>query len=273
MPGNELVKNKLNLLLLLSFDTVLVIILIGISIKQIVLIFINRRKNIPATKLYIRFINLFTLISLVPTVGIIIITSLFFNLELRTLYGDAVKSTIINSNAVANDYLKQKQETLEINIETISREIFNFGLNNTLTTSELNRIIKENRKIKRLVDVYIFNSKSNIIAYNSESNSIDEFVAPNKSILEILNSGQIYITQKNANILSAYYKINYLKNTYIQINDEINKTIYNHLFETAKAISTYNSSEENTFGLQISFSMIFVTFFFLFITSINYFWI
>ena len=57
LPGNELVKNKLNLLLLLSLDTVLVIILIGISIRQIVLIFINKRKNVSTSKLYIKFIN------------------------------------------------------------------------------------------------------------------------------------------------------------------------------------------------------------------------
>jgi len=44
------------------------------------------------------------------------------------------------------------------------------------------------------------------------------------------------------------------------INDDMNETIYNHLFETAKAITAYNNLEKNTTRLQISFSMIFVLF-------------
>ena len=44
------------------------------------------------------------------------------------------------------------------------------------------------------------------------------------------------------------------------INDDMNETIYNHLYETAKAITAYNNLEKNTTKLQISFSMIFVLF-------------
>ena len=83
---------------------------------------------------------------------------------------------------------------------------------------------------------------------------------PTDAIFKVLNSGQIYITQKDKNILSAYLKINFLNETYIMINDDINEKIYNHLFETAKAITAYNNLEKNTSRLQISFSMIFILF-------------
>ena len=47
------------LLFFLSIDVVLLIILIGLFIRQIVLFFIYRKKNFEESKLYIKFVNLF----------------------------------------------------------------------------------------------------------------------------------------------------------------------------------------------------------------------
>ena len=75
-----------------------------------------------------------------------------------------------------------------------------------------------------------------------------------------LNTGKIFIKQIGENFLTAYYKLSYLKDTYLMINENINQTIYKHLIETAKAITAYNNLENNTSRIQISFSMIFVLF-------------
>ena len=72
------------------------------------LIFIYRKKKFEESKLYIKFINLFTAMALGPAIGVFIITSLFFNLELRAWYGGAVKEAVINSNIVAHKIMKMK---------------------------------------------------------------------------------------------------------------------------------------------------------------------
>lgn len=259
IPNSELVKDKSNILKLLLLDTVLVITLIGLTIKQITLIFINRKKNLSASRLYVKFINLFTIISLAPTIGVIIIAGLFYNLEANTWFGSAVKSTIVNSNIVANDYLKLKSENLEVLVETINRDIFNLMIAANLTDKDIKRINLNHEK-KKLEDIFIFDSLNNIIAFSSVLDTTKNFIPPNKAIYKILDSGQIFLTQKDKNILTAYYKINYFNDAYLMINDDINETIYNHLFETAKAITAYNNLEENNSRLQISFSMIFVLF-------------
>ena len=79
LPNNELVKDPINLQYLLTVDVILVLILLSLIIRQILLIFIYRKKNFDESKLYIKFINLFTAMALGPAIGIFIITSLFFN--------------------------------------------------------------------------------------------------------------------------------------------------------------------------------------------------
>tara|TARA_B100000686_G_C16777202_1_gene969304 strand:+ start:125 stop:2254 length:2130 start_codon:yes stop_codon:yes gene_type:complete len=260
LPNSQLVKDKSSILFLLSVDTILVILLLALIIRQIILILINRNKNYSASKLHIKFINLFTIISLAPTIGVIILTALFFNLELRTWFGSAVKSVIFNSNIIANEYIKYKQENLEINIESISKEIFDTAKNNLLTENELNNIINDYKELKKLEDIYIFNLDNNIIAYSGNDQNFKNFFLPSNIIKEQLNLGKIYITQNQVSTLSGYYKLPYLNDTFLLINDKINQNVYNHLLETSKAIIVYNNQENENSKLQISFSMIFVLF-------------
>ena len=91
IPGSNLVKDNSNIIRLLILDIVLVITLISLVIRQIVLIFIRRKKNLNVSKLYIKFINLFIILTLVPTIGVVIVSGLFYNLEIKTWFGPAVK--------------------------------------------------------------------------------------------------------------------------------------------------------------------------------------
>ena len=81
----------------------------SLIIRQILLIFIYRKKKFEESRLYIKFINLFTAMALGPAIGLVIITSLFFNLELRTWYGGAVREAVVNSNIVARNYENEIQ--------------------------------------------------------------------------------------------------------------------------------------------------------------------
>ena len=94
LPNNDLVKDPRRLQFFLLADVIFVILLISIIIRQIVLILVRRRKSYDESRLYIKFVNLFAAMALGPAIGLVIITSLFFNLELRTWYGDAVRDAV-----------------------------------------------------------------------------------------------------------------------------------------------------------------------------------
>ena len=79
LPNNTLVKDPKNLQFFLLLDVILVILLLSIIIRQILLIIIYRKKNNNESRLYTKFVNLFTAMALGPAIGLVIITSLFFN--------------------------------------------------------------------------------------------------------------------------------------------------------------------------------------------------
>ncbi len=259
LPNNELVKDPQKLQIALVLDVVLVIVLISIIIRQILLVLIKRRKNLEESRLYIKFINLFTAMALGPAIGLLIITSLFFNLELRTWYGSAVKDAVVSSNIVARDYENEIQSELVSDIQLIMREIIKVSQNNEVKKNAIDKTLQEFINIRTISNIYLFNSKGLVISSFKDKNLID-FVLPDQKIFNILNKNQIYIFKEKENSISAYKKIDFLNDVFIQINRNLNNNIWNHITNTRRAFEIYNTKEEESAGIQITFSMIFVLF-------------
>ncbi len=259
LPNNQLVKDPINLQYLLIIDVVFVIILLSIIIRQVLLIFIYKRKKYDDSKLYIKFINLFTGLAVGPSIGIFIITSLFFNLEFRAWYSGAVKEAVINSNIVAQDYEKEIQDEIISDTQLILREIYKTSKNNEIQVNSIERVLNEFINLRTISNIYIFNREGNVYL-SFKDKEIINFTKPNLSTFDILDKNQVYIFQQNNNSISAYKKITFLNDVFLQVNRQLNQNIWDHIANTKLAYQIYTTKEEESSGVQITFSMIFVLF-------------
>ena len=259
LPNNQLVRDPINLQYLLLTDVILVLFLLSIIIRQIVLIFIYRKNNYDESRLYVKFINLFTAMALGPAIGVVIITSLFFNLELRTWYGGAVKNAVVNSNIVAQDYENEIQAELISDTELIVREINKTIKNNQVKIDPMLMALSEFINLRTIANIYIFNRQGEVLLSFKDENIIN-FTQPDFKTIKILDNNIVHIFQQNNDSISAYKKIILLDNLYIQVNRNLNKNIWNHISNTKRAYEIYSTKEEESAGIQITFSMIFVLF-------------
>ena len=156
LPDNNLVKDPQKLQYFLLADVIFVILLLSIIIRQLILIIIYRKKNRDESKLYIKFVNLFAAMALGPAIGLVIITSLFFNLELRTWYGGAVREAVVNSNIVAKDYENEIQAELISDTQLITREILKASKNNEVQIDSINAALSEFINLRTISNIYIY---------------------------------------------------------------------------------------------------------------------
>jgi len=259
LPNNELVKDPQKLQFLLLADVIFVLILLSIIIRQVLLVLIYRKKNFNESKLYIKFVNLFTAMALGPAIGVVIITSLFFNLELRTWYGGAVREAVVNSNIVARDYENEIQAEIISDTQLILREIVKVSRNNEVQINSIERALNEFINLRTISNIYIFNRRGEVFLSLNDK-EIKNFNSPKNNVYNILDQNQVYIFQQNDNSISAYKKVNFLKDIYIQVNRDLKINIWNHIANTKRAYEIYSSKEEESAGIQITFSMIFVLF-------------
>ncbi len=259
LPNNDLVKDPRRLQFFLLADVIFVILLISIIIRQIVLILVRRRKSYDESRLYIKFVNLFAAMALGPAIGLVIITSLFFNLELRTWYGDAVRDAVVNSNIVARNYENEIQAEIVSDTQLIMREILKVSQNNEVNIQSIRSALSEFINLRTISSIYIFNTEGDIYLSLKDPDN-KNFSVPSNEIFKIVNQNRVYIFQLNKNSITAYKKINFLNNVYMQVNRNLNTNIWDHISATKEAFEIYTMKEEESSGIQITYSMIFVLF-------------
>ena len=259
LPNSTLVKDPQNLQFFLLADVIFVILLLSIIIRQVLLIIIYRKKNTNESRLYTKFVNLFTAMALGPAIGLVVITSLFFNLELRTWYGGAVREAVVNSNIVAKDYENEIQAELISDTQLIMREILKVSKNNEVQIDSINYALSEFINLRTISNIYIFNNKGEVLLSFKDVQK-KNFLTPTSDIFKSLDLNRVYIFQLNKNSITAYKKINFLNNIYMQVNRELNSNIWDHIASTKEAYNIYISKEDESKGIQITYSMIFVLF-------------
>ena len=259
LPNNNLVKNPLKLQYFLLADVFFVILLLSLIIRQLILVIIYRKNQKDESKLYIKFVNLFAAMALGPAIGLVVITSLFFNLEFRTWYGGAVRDAVVNSNIVARDYENEIQAEIISDTQLIMREILKVSKNNEVNISSINQGLNEFINLRTISNIYLFN-KSGDIYLNFKDKENTNFLNPSKEIFNILDQNRVYIFQVNKNSISAYKKINFLDDVFMQVNRELNTNIWDHIAATKDAYKIYTTKENESAGIQITYSMIFVLF-------------
>ena len=259
LPNSTLVKDPQNLQYFLLADVIFVILLLSIIIRQILLILIYRKKSTNESRLYTKFVNLFTAMALGPAIGLVVITSLFFNLELRTWYGGAVREAVVNSNIVAKDYENEIQAELISDTQLIMREILKVSQNNEVQIDSINKALSEFINLRTISNIYIFNDEGNVLLSFKDVEK-KNFLTPTSDVFKILDINRVYIFQINKNSITAYKKINFLNNIYMQVNRELNSNIWDHIASTKDAYNIYISKEDESKGIQITYSMIYVLF-------------
>jgi len=259
LPNNNLVKNPLQLQYFLLADVFFVILLLALIIRQLILIIIYRRNQKDESKLYIKFVNLFAAMAVGPAIGLFIITSLFFNLEFRTWYGGAVRDAVVNSNIVARDYENEIQAEIISDTQLIMREIVKVSRNNEVNINSINQGLSEFINLRTISNIYLFN-RTGEIYLNFKDQENKKFLLPSDNIFEILDQNRVYIFQLNKNSISAYKKINFLGDVFMQVNRELNTNIWDHISATKDAYNIYTAKENESAGIQITYSMIFVLF-------------
>ena len=166
-----------------------------------------------------------------PAIGVVIITSLFYNLELRTWYVGAVKNAVVNSNIVARDYENEIQAELISDTELIVREINKTIKNNQVKIDPMLNALSEFINLRTIANIYIFNRQGEVLLSFKDEN-IKNFTQPDQATIKILDKNIVHIFQQNNASISAYKKIILLDNLYIQVNRDFNSNIWNHLFKT-----------------------------------------
>ena len=111
------------ILWLLTADLGVLLLLMVIIAKQVISLWVQRKKGLADTKLHTQLVFWFSALAIIPSIIVTIFTTLFLNFGLNQWFNDSVKEAVYNSLVVAHEYLLEHQRSIVGDILTMANDL------------------------------------------------------------------------------------------------------------------------------------------------------
>tara|TARA_B100000780_G_scaffold109404_2_gene76485 strand:+ start:1975 stop:3744 length:1770 start_codon:yes stop_codon:yes gene_type:complete len=249
--------SNINLQVLLILDVILFSIFFIIIFKNIYNLYSESKKKKIGFKTSSKYISLFTLFTFLPSFFIAVFSLFIFNFGLQNFFNEKITKAVNNSYDVAKNYLEQSKQTVQSDVFLMS-----VGLNQASylfysSPEKFKKIARSEKLLRRVNDIFLIDSASNIIFSDTESDN--EFSKPTENNFnQALEGVPVTITNGTENKTSSMIKLSSLIDTYLYISRNIDPEIINYLKETEQAVSFYYSVENKQLGIKITFAVIYI---------------
>ncbi len=250
----ELNDSNLQYLLILNFILLIVFfILIFIDIKNSIRNNINVRGSI-ANRKYIISFGLFTLI---PSLLIAIFSLFIFSFALEKYFDQKITSAVNNSYEIAKNYLDEKRNKIESEIVLIAFDLNKYSKFMNSNPDRFQSILNTQRIVRDIDQLHLIDKNGKLIqsASNSPYKKIED-----KALEMVLNDERpLKIINTFENRSAAVIKLTNYENTFLYVVKFIDKNISQYLIKSEEAVNFYYTVENQSFGIRISFALIYIS--------------
>ena len=247
-----------NILVLLSLDILLLLIFFFLIFRNFFRFYTAGKKNKSGSQTNIKYISLFSVFTLIPSLIVAIFSLFIFNFGLQKYFDDQITQAVNNSNDVAKNYLEESKKNVKSDIILMSvglNRASNFFYSNP---QQFLRVVTAEKILRKIDDIYLIDSAGNILLSETGISS-DNFSVPGEETFdEALKGRPVVIPGNFENKSSAMIKLNSFIDTYLYISRDIDPEILNYLNETEKAVTFYYSVENSQTGIKITFAIIYI---------------
>jgi two-component system nitrogen regulation sensor histidine kinase NtrY len=250
--------NEKNIKFLLLINIIIICLFLFLIIRKLVILF-YKSKQVAGLSTNLNFIKYFIFVTAVPSIFVAIFSLILFNLGIEKWFDNKVNDVVNNSVEVAKNYLEENQNSIRNEILAMSSDLNrNFNLYSENKTVFQNYFDQQSR-IRKIDESYLIDNEGKILLLTSFTNK-NNFVAPIKTFIEMAQNGQtVLISDANRNQTNALTKIISNQNIFLYTIRYVDPETVNFLKKTGDASTFYYKLKSNSFGLQITFAVVYVT--------------
>jgi len=247
-----------NLQMLLIIDLVLLSLFFALIIYETFKILRQRRKKKLGSEVNLKYILYFSSTTLLPSIIIAVFSLILFNVGLQRYFDDKIKNVVNNSAELANNYVEQTRNSIETDILLMVLDIDNQSSLYYENPKRFLNLLGSQRLLRRLDEVHLLDSSSNIIMSNVVDPNINFIAPPEEAFIRTLDGKPVRIIDVQSNRSSALVKLRNFIDTYLYIVKFMDPKVINYIQETGEAVSFYFTVQESKTGIKITFGIIYL---------------
>ena len=245
------------ILILLNIDLVLLLSLGALVASRLVRLWLERRRGAAGARLHTRMATLFSLVALTPTIVVAVFSALFLHFGMQSWFSEKVSSALNRSLVVAQTYVQEQGDSIRISTLAAAMRLNGEAIHIARNPQLLPRLLNETGDALLLTEVVVFRRNGELLARNDLG-----FVAEIEPIPEwAMNGaadGRLVILPGDGDRVRALVKLGGFIDAYLYVARSLEPEVVNHTRQIQAGMRDYQRLEEERYGIQITFVMIFI---------------
>ncbi len=243
---------------LLAVNIVTVVLLLALIGRELWRVVQARRRGRAASRLHVRIVALFSVISAVPAILVAVFASVTLDRGLDRLFSQQNRSVIENSLIVADAYVRDhaqfaRAENIAIAIELVrARPLFD------QSREQFHQFLTIQASIRGLPAVMMIDKNLNIIDQADTQITQAVFVKPSPEVLAAVNDTEPQVAMfLDAGYVAAIIKLRNYGDTYLYTARLLDPRVLVQLRATQERVAQFADLEARRLGIQIAFALIY----------------
>ena len=243
--------------LLLNLDLGLLLLLALVIARRVVRIWIERRRGSAGSKLHVQLVVLFGVISATPAIIVAVFSVLFFNYGVESWFSERVRTSLSESLAVAEAYVKEHKRNITADVLQMARDLDNRALTFQADQKRLNKMVNLQARVRELTEAVVFNGAGDVIARSGLTGALEFEPVPAKA-LERARAGEVAVlTSPSEDRVRALVRLTNFIDHYLYVGRFVDPAVIAHMERTSGAVKQFENLELQRGDLQIQFAMVF----------------
>jgi len=249
---------------LLLVNLVLLLALGAVVARELVRLWIERRRGLAGARLHVQLVALFTLIAGAPTAIIAVASALFFNLGVQAWFSDPVREALGQSLAAAEAYLEEHRNNIRGDVIAMSNDLSRGGPALLGDPEFVQQFVATQTRIRALDESVVFDGDGRIYA---RMGFTLQLAVPTWA-LERARGGEVVVfapegageteTASRLDRVRALAPLGGIDDAFVLIGRYVEPRVSQHLDRTRVAVGVYETLEGKRSGFQVTFAVMFV---------------
>jgi two-component system nitrogen regulation sensor histidine kinase NtrY len=239
-------------------DIVLVLCLSFIIGQRLVKLWVERRQGVPGARLHIRFVTIFSLLTIIPSVLMAFFAAAFLHGGLESWFTERNQQALQESLHVAETYFKEHQEAILADA-VVMAQLIEAHLPAVIGDEEMrNAILTKFSALKAFSEAIIFDTSLDVIARIPFSYSL-EFEGFKRNELEEAFLQNVVLLNKSPEHIRALIGIdlNGLR-AFLLVGRSVDPSVITHIAKVRNAVEDYTHALSMRWNLEITFALVFL---------------
>ncbi|CAI3934816.1 Signal transduction histidine kinase NtrY involved in nitrogen fixation and metabolism regulation (NtrY) [Commensalibacter communis] len=258
-------KHHIQLIITLLNLSVLLLLVTALFIRIMRLI-VERRKGMAGSKIHVKLVVLFGIISIIPTILVGVFATILFHYGIQIWFSNRVSTALNEALQASRGYLQEHNA----NIRTEAFSLANYiqGMQNNLAqegqnlfedSNVLDQILDSQATLRGLNAAIVYNpATQKIVASGGLLNNVSYIKNLPRTTTSFMSHNDVAILDSSdKETVRAAISISDTPSLMLLIIRPVDPTILNHMYKTEKVVNQYNVLNSKQSQIQIMFVIIF----------------